>query len=334
MYAHFLNSQLIKTRPRKDEVARWKQTYGEEGAKQQLHEFGDLVSRLMNTGMIQSYAFNEFIELAGKELGMDTAKYRQPGEIPTAAEVEEWFQRDLAILPAPAKSEPEWRIFSKELVPLSTVSTKTLRPIDAGRFSNATMHVWAQKGDAVRFDFRLGDFPTGVTAEVLSVQYISRLAFQADQSMSARKADKTKLTSQVQFVAEETGFYQINWQNASLTSSTHPFVIKGNDFRWDHGSMYFFVPRGTQRFELRMTGGGRATVNIRDAKGRSHLEVRNDKASEFLIEVPPDADNSLWSVNGPEHPTANGGFKLVGVPNYLTLDPERMLVPKEVIPGR
>ncbi len=334
MYAHFLNSQLIKSRPRAEEVARWKQTYGEEGAKRRLHEFGDLVSRLMNTGMIQSYAFNEFIELAGKELGTDTAMYRQPGVIPTATEVEEWFQRDLATLPAPTKSEPEWRLFGKELVPLSTPSTKASRPINAGRFSTATMHVWAQQGDAVRFDFRLGDFPAGVSDEVLSVQYISRLAFQADQSMSARKADKTKLTSQVQFVAEETGFYQINWQNASLTSSTHPFVMKGNDFRWDRGQMYFFVPRGTQRFEIRMTGGGRATMSIRDAKGRTHLDVRNDKASDFLIEVPPDADDSLWSVQGPEHPTAGGGFKLVGVPNYFTLDPERALVPKEVVPNR
>ncbi len=334
MYAHFLNSQLIKSRPRAEEVARWKQTYGEEGAKRRLHEFGDLVSRLMNTGMIQSYAFNEFIELAGKELGTDTAMYRQPGVIPTAAEVEEWFQRDLATLPAPTKSEPEWRLFGRELVPLSTPSTKASRPINAGRFSSATMHVWAQQGDAVRFDFRLGDFRAGVSDEVLSVQYISRLAFQADQSMSARKADKTKLTSQVQFVAEETGFYQINWQNASLTSSTHPFVMKGNDFRWDRGQMYFFVPRGTQRFEIRMTSGGRATLSIRDAKGRTHLDVRNEKASDFVIEVPPDTDDSLWSVQGPEHPTAGGGFKLVGVPNYFTLDPERALVPKEVVPNR
>ena len=334
MYAHFLNSQLIKARPRAEEVARWKQTYGEEGARRQLHEFGDLVSRLMDTGMIQSYAFNEFIELAGKELETDTTMYRQPGVIPTAAEVEEWFQRDLAMLPAPAKSEPEWRIFVKELVPFSPASMKTSRSINAGRFSSATMHVWAQQGDAVRFDFRLGDFPAGVSDEVLSVQFISRLAFQADQSMSARKADKTKLTSQVRFVADETGFYQINWQNASLTSSTHPFVMKGNDFRWDRGQMYFFVPRGTQRFELRMIGGGRATLSVRDAKGRTHLDVRNDKASDFLIEVPPDADDSLWSVHGPEHPTAGGGFKLVGVPNYFTLDPERALVPKEVVSNR
>lgn len=332
MYAHFLHTQFIRSRPRPDLVALWKQRYGEEGAKQKLHEFGTLVSRLMDTGVIQSYAFNEFIELAGKELGTETSQYRQPGDIPTAAEVQSWFEQDRAVLPQPAKTEPEWRLYSKELVPLGNGTTIASRPIEAGFFSTATIYVWAQKGETVRFDFRLGNFPDGVSDEVLSTQFISRLAFQADQSMAARKADKVKMTPQVQFLAESTGFYQINWQNASLTSSTHPFVLKGNEFRWDRGEMYFFVPRGTKRFDVRITGGGRATLSVMDATGRKHLDVQNDKADQFSIDVPIACDNTLWSIQGPNHPTANAGFKLIGVPNYFTLDRERMLVPKETLP--
>jgi hypothetical protein len=334
MYAHFLKTQLIKARPRPEEVARWKESFGEDGARERLRDFGTLLSRLMDTGMVQSYAFNEFLEAAGKELGVETAAYRAPGVIPNAAEVDRWFAEDLRSLPEPAKEEPDLRLFSKDLVPLAgdDERKKALNALQSGHFSTATAQIWAEQGEAVRLRFRLGEFPAGMSDEVLCVQSFSPAAFQAGMGMAARKAEKTRLRPEVEFVAAETGYFQVDWVNAALLSSSHPLVFKGGEFRWDSGDLYFFVPEGTRHFAIRLAGAGRTTAVVTDPAGRERLAVRDDPRAEFLLAVAPESAGGIWKVSGPAHPQGGAGFTLFGIPNYFSPHPALLMVPREAAP--
>jgi hypothetical protein len=110
MYAHFLKIYLQPKNSggtEAEDVATWRKLYGEEEANRRICELGEWTSRLMDTGMTHSFAFNRYFIRRGNLAGCDTSKWSQPGEIPTATEIEAIFQQDMADLAGAIKALPE-----------------------------------------------------------------------------------------------------------------------------------------------------------------------------------------------------------------------------------
>jgi hypothetical protein len=99
MYAHFLKNFLqVREASKGGDIAGWKQTYGESGARTRMQELGTWASRLIDTHMIHGWAFNRYFVRRGDAEGLDTKGWNQAGAIPSAEEVEAVFQKDLADL--------------------------------------------------------------------------------------------------------------------------------------------------------------------------------------------------------------------------------------------
>ena len=52
---------------------------------------------------------------------------------------------------------------------------------------------------------------------------------------------------------------------------------------------------------------------------------------ESVIDVPDGSDDAIWSLAGLRNGYGNASVTLIGVPNYLSLLPELLLVPREVV---
>ncbi len=341
MYAHFLKIQLIKGKPGAKEVAQWKSTWGEDGARQRLEEFGEYVSRLMDTHMVQSYGFGEFIEMAGRELGVDGSRWRQPGAIPTADEVEAWFAADLKeLLPGIAK-ELDIRRYSRDLVrvdpSLPALLPHTPAAIHAGPFDEGSMFLMVTQGEEIEIGFQAVP-PTEVDGGAANAEaepsecsygFLSPEAFRAEQFMAARKSARQPLPVTLRILAAKTGFCQVNWSRAHVTHVNRPCVLAGGGFSVRNATLYFLVPQGTRRFLLRSTAPGFNSFDIRDGKGKSVLQICKTKESDFSVDVPAGSDGGIWSVQGPDVTLRGGRLSLAGVPNYFSLLPSLLLVPRE-----
>ena len=341
MYAHFLRIQLIKSKPGAKDVAKWKTAWGEDGARRRLEEFGDLVSRLMDTHMIQSYGFGEFLEMAGKELGVDGSRWRQPGTIPTADEVEAWFAADLReLLPGIAK-ETDIRRYSRDLVPadpaLPALIPHTPPAIHAGPFDEGSMFLMVTQGEEIEIGFQAvppseaegGKANAADEPSECSYGFLSPEAFQADQVMAARKSARQPLPGTLRIRAGKTGFCQVNWSRAHVTHVNRPCVLAGGGFSVRNATLYFLVPRGTQRFQLRSTAPGFNSFDIRDGNGKPVFQIRKTKESDFAVDVPAGSDGGIWSVQGPDVTLRGGMLYLTGVPNFFSFLPSLLLVPRE-----
>ena len=53
---------------------------------------------------------------------------------------------------------------------------------------------------------------------------------------------------------------------------------------------------------------------------------------DIIIDVPAGGDDQVWSMSGLRHKQGNATVTLIGVPNFLSLLPEHILVPRETVP--
>lgn len=100
MYAHFLKLWMQPPGnydPKSKAATAWAKAHDTPQQRRQIEELGTWASRLIDTHMIH-HAFNRYLLAGAEAMGMNTSGWKVAGKIPTAAEVEEAFQADLANL--------------------------------------------------------------------------------------------------------------------------------------------------------------------------------------------------------------------------------------------
>lgn len=100
MYAHFLKLWMqppTDHEPTQKNSVAWAKTHDTPEQKQKIAELGMWASRLIDTHMIH-WAYNRYLLSGAQAMGMDVSEWKGTGKIPTAQEVEEVFQKDLAEL--------------------------------------------------------------------------------------------------------------------------------------------------------------------------------------------------------------------------------------------
>ncbi|MEO6811567.1 MAG: DUF4838 domain-containing protein, partial [Isosphaeraceae bacterium] len=89
--------------------------------------------------------------------------------------------------------------------------------------------------------------------------------------------------------------------------------------RW---TLSFYVPKGTKVVGL--MGGGNGEVQ--DGDNRTRFSLTGKKTSIYAVNVPPGQDGQPWRIK-----SASGPLRLLTVPSYFAPDPNRLLLPAEVI---
>lgn len=85
---------------------------------------------------------------------------------------------------------------------------------------------------------------------------------------------------------------------------------------------YFYVPKGVRTIGL--YGGDHG--EIRDSLDRPHFWLNGKPRNYYSVPVPPGQDGKIWHIR-----YANGPVRLLTVPPYLSLTPDGLLLPRELI---
>jgi hypothetical protein len=113
-------------------------------------------------------------------------------------------------------------------------------------------------------------------------------------------------------------------------------VLRGNkETGISGGTLYFFVPKGTRRFLVKTNVIGGLTLQPHEGEGKPLAFNRKKAANEstfdeIIVDVPEDSADKVWSISGLKNKQGLAFVTLVGVPNYLSLLPEQLLIPKEL----
>ena len=326
MYAHFLKIYL----PPNQKADILAQRFGAEEAKRRVQALGDWEARLLDTAMTHSWAFNRYLIPAGDALGCDTKAWQKPGAAPTNTEIEQIFAADLQEeMQAPAADVPA-TIFSKRLVPLK-IAAPALLPADPAPVSlqikrASTLYLPVAAGQAVEITFTQ-DLPADAPARA---RFISEASYQNGLAdLDYREVTGEIKGARLLFTGPEAGYLGVEI-SAPVAAVSCPAVLTGK-MNLISARLYFIVPRGTPRFILRTGAYGGPTVLVKDAGGKTILDVTHARENEFLLEVPPGSDGAVWSVEGPRDVNGVAGMQLIGVPNYFGLQPDRLLVPEETL---
>jgi hypothetical protein len=336
MYVHFLKNFLqVRESSKGGDLAGWKKQYGEEGARQRMRELGTWTSRLIDTHMVHGWAFNRYFARRGNDEGLDTTGWNQAGPIPTAEEVEQVFQKDWADLAKVEAHEVSATIYSRKRVPLSSArqpipgsAPAPIQPPDSFRW--ATLELLVQAGEIVPIVFAA----TGATYSLL---FTPQEVYEegGGSAYSTRVAFGTLEGTELKIEAKATGYYTLQWNDATLTQLDRPHALPAAQAHHTGGTFYFFVPRGTERFILEARAHGGPTLKISDASGRTVLDVSpatENPQTRFLVEVPTGSDNGVWKVVGPHCINRTGAISFLGLPPDLALAPHLLMVPPEVLP--
>lgn len=198
--------------------------------------------------------------------------------------------------------------------------------------------LWARAGDEVSFTVSIQPVgrPTAIEAPV-------RIRSPLGKETVLKRAKGGEMTAYT-FAAKETGAHEIvcepkNW-TADVRSTTHRVCLyapRGSfHLLATRGTFYFWVPKRTAEFAVRISGGGgteRVKATIRDASGRTVQEKDNiDQAQQFVLERAPSADGEIWSL-ALDRPAAgvleDFYAQLQGVPPVLAGSREALLQPAE-----
>ena len=345
MYLHFLHSsyflrdfQLLVWGEglKREHLDKLIKRHGEDELKKKVQRLGDDVQRLMDTHMVHSFAYNSYLKWVGKLLGCETSKWQKPGAVPNAAEIEAQFALDMKEYDSAALKDVNARLFGRDLVPLKEVRPELLkmdeRKLACEGFSKGVLFVRAQKGDTVALTF----VPfAGKKESTCDVSFVSMAAFEKDRAdLDGERLFTRKLDGVLRFEATKTGYYQVAWKEASISAISHAAVLRGNKESSLRGAtLYFFVPKRTRAFLLK-PHLGQPAFRIQDGTGKIVLDHDAKKAkgglpAELIVNVPEGSDGDVWSITGPRDKLGRAFVELVGVPNYLSLLPEHILIPRE-----
>jgi hypothetical protein len=343
--SHFINDISLAGSESytKGQLNRIAKKEGPDALKQKVEHLGEFVRRLMDTNMVHSYAYNTYLAKAGNMLGCDTKDWRKPGTIPTPAELDEIFQEDVKsfTLDLAALKDVEPRRFSRALVPIKDARPELVKAggakIVCEPLSKGSLYLHAKAGDLIAVSLT----PTvkAKKATECKASFISEDAFGKGWAVfGGTRMPATKMENGTFLcVAALTGYYYIEWNEAAVTSISHPAVLRDEAEMGLRGAtLYFFVPGGTTRFivQPRVTGGPAFT--LRDGAGKTVLDVDKKQAAAgaqqtFVIDVPAGSDNAVWSVAGLRNGYGIANLKLIGVPNHVSFLPEQLLVPRETV---
>ena len=195
--------------------------------------------------------------------------------------------------------------------------------------------LYAKQGDTVTFrvDFRQMARYAGSTMPVAVV------------SPSGRKIDcpgaEFKKITGTGFEATETGLYRLSLSPGanilSVPSSTHPLLVSGAQgpihLCGTLGTFYFWVPEGTERFAVHVSGEGvgeAVRAALLNPAGDVVEEVDNAAAHQFDIELPEPSPGRAWGVTL-QRPSAipmeDQHIDLRGIPPLLAGAKEGLLRP-------
>jgi len=343
MYAHFLKHYVkppaTPEQAPKDADALAKK-WGRQEALRRVQYLGDFTRRLMDTHMVHAWPFNGYLggfDRAWPELKKDG--WQTPGPIPTADEVQSLFAADIGTLDLAGVKDVPLPAFSRNLVPLRSVrpaAAATDAPaVRAGRFLKGTLYVPAGKGRPIEMAFAADK------AEVeYSVWFVPQTAFERRwEDFAAKKVAAGKTEQGVLRVSadEPSGYYRICWDNGTPKSVNQPSAMIGQakQFTCTSAVLYFYVPKGAERFIIKARARGGPVLKVCDGKGNEVLSLKRgaapgpDALAQCVVDVPPGSDDAVWSVSGPDDAIGWGGITLVGVPNWLSFQPDQVLVPGE-----
>lgn len=195
--------------------------------------------------------------------------------------------------------------------------------------------VWAEAGDEVVLTVNVQAVARGAEPPVTPITWISP----SGKEEKLGKAEGGKLD--LKFKATETGAQRIVCEPGSATvhipKSNRPvaMIASGRLFHpFRHsGDLYFFVPKDTEAFALRVTGEGpgeRVKATLRDPSGKVVEQKDDIEAHQFLVESPGSSTGAVWSLRL-EKPTIgvleDVYVELQGLPPVLSVSPEAALKP-------
>jgi len=315
-------------------------------AQERVDAFGTLVSRLMNTHMTHSFAFNSYLSKGAKVLGCDTKSWRKPGKIPTAKELDAFFAEDLKTTNLANLKDVPLKFYSHDLVALKTKAQGLLPaaplPIRCGNIRRGSLLVLANRGERVRITLQ---DPVQRVRISYKVSFIPADDFAkgwgefVHKQIASGKIEKGTANPVIAFQSPSGGYFRITWKaDANLDMKgvagvSHPAVFTGGMF-FRSATLYFYVPKKTRRFAVETAAKGGPVITIADGKGNTALKVKREPGTKktrrtFAVDVPDGSDGAIWSFTGPEDERTYAPIRLLGIPNYLSFQPDQLLVPVE-----
>lgn len=116
-----------------------------------------------------------------------------------------------------------------------------------------------------------------------------------------------KTTTETGFEAPETGVYRLTLSPGAnimfVVSSTHPLLLSGEKgpvrFLSTTGMLHFWVPAGTERFGVRVSGEGigeAVRARLLNPAGEVVEEVDNAASHQFVVNLPEPSTGEAWSL--------------------------------------
>jgi hypothetical protein len=337
MYAHFLK---LWVQPPGNYTATsnaaqtWAKSRETPEQRKKIEELGIWVSRLIDTHMVH-HAFNRYLLAGAGAMGMDTSAWQRAGPIPSAQEIAEIFQKDLAELKRVDAKDVPAAVYSRELAPVTSARQQVPGAAPAAirgpdSFRRATMELVAEADQTIHVEFAT----TGVDYGLL---FTPREVYEdgGGSQYSTRIASGKLEGSELTFDAKDAGYYTLQFNDATIKQVNRPHALHAAQLQFGNGTFYFFVPKGTERFIIQANAHGGPTLTVADLAGRVVLDAKpskEDPQTQFLIDVPKGGDGGVWKVVGPQCVNRTGSIRFIGLPPYLSLAPNLLMVPRETLP--
>ena len=115
---------------------------------------------------------------------------------------------------------------------------------------------------------------------------------------------------------------KVTWPEGALISwkmsrDDHPNMMSG---RW---SLYFYVPKGTQRIGLFVKAGTGAGSRLLNPDGETALDLASKKSKFISVQVPEGMDGKLWKLHH-----IGGNIQLLNVPPFLARSVAELVLPE------
>jgi hypothetical protein len=309
--------------------------------------------RLMDTGLIHAYPmlfsewfnypFKKLQDLEGVTAEMIEGWKNERTDIPGHTEVQQLFDEGVKAygeLPAAEVPATKW---SHDLVPVGIEASDALLALLGERkespFSceKAVYYFPAEAGESFRLPFiPYPDHTLDVhwtLTEVATGQLVDEGDIKKQQNESA----------EIRFRTPRKGLYALNpgtdyWKAGRLEFARRPLVAEASresEFmpwypRADE-PIYFFVPKGTKQFVLRLHGAGTSESDIRIYGPDGQVVSDNPKLPsgwDISVFVPEGADGSIWAFTTA---SLRSTLQLLGVPPFVARRPDELMTPREAL---
>ena len=363
MYLHFLHHYITPFETENIDIAKIFGYADKKIAKKALGDLREFNKNIMNTGMIYSGMFNGWSSTLARTLGCPflaktnegDEEVKVAGKIPSVAEMDRLFNEDLKemkLADFTALKDISCKSFGGPLTPVREAMPKLLTagapiPFKSTQTSKEEFKVLAKKGETVKLQFKTSRRGQGATYSIS----LAGTKFKAGAMQ--REEQNPKIT----FRAPQTGVYDINlelfWppvEFGPMSDCSHPFVTESGDLGTQY---YFYVPKGTKHFMALDTAGGNMTIAFKNGQGqtvraldeltakerwepREDVDVRGaakqerSSAGAFMVDVPAGSDGAIWSFYSTIR-TWDGHIKLIGVPCYMSLRPDLLMLPRDAL---